>query len=203
VEGPVTKCCNVVNNKLSENIVSNYNNPNFLTPISSTPICNLNIYNKRLTIADTHTIPPPSPISRPPKAKKNAARHVAHLDHKENKRLMTSRPAWSISDTGSTGNYLALPDIRVLRDVKLSSAAEQISVAVATGILVKSTHHGYLDVPGHGAMIAYVFPQLKGSLLSISALINVGLHVTYCNKFVTAFDVNENIIFQGKRNVRN
>ncbi len=203
MEGPVTKCCNVVNNKLSENIVSNYNNPNFLTPISSTPICNLNIYNKRLTIADTHTIPPPSPISRPPKAKKNAARHVAHLDHKENKRLMTSRPAWSISDTGSTGNYLALPDIRVLRDVKLSSAAEQISVAVATGILVKSTHHGYLDVPGHGAMIAYVFPQLKGSLLSISALINVGLHVTYCNKFVTAFDVNENIIFQGKRNVRN
>ncbi len=49
-------------------------------------------------------------------------------------------------------------------------------------------------------MIAYVFPQLKGSLLNISALFNVGL---YCKDFVTALDVNENIIFQGQRDVNN
>jgi len=103
----------------------------------------------------------------------------------------------SNADSGATGNYLALTDIRVLRNVTLSSAAEQISVEVATGTLTRSTHHGYLDVPGHGSMIAYVFPQLTGSLLSISALVNVGLHVSYCKDFVTAFDKNENIIFRG------
>ena len=92
------------------------------------------------------------------------------------------------ADSGATGNYLTLADIRVLRDVRTSTAVEQISVAVATGTLVRSTHHGYLDVPGHGPMIAYIFPQLKGSLLSVSALVDVGLHVTYCSNYVTAFD---------------
>ena len=51
--------------------------------------------------------------------------------------------------------------------------SEQIAVAVADGNLLQSTHHGFLDVPGHGAMIAHVFPQLRGSLLSISKLIKL------------------------------
>ena len=106
------------------------------------------------------------------------------------------------ADTGATGNYLTLSDISVLREVKQSSPSEQISVAVATGALVRSTHHGYLDVPGHGSMIAYCFPGLKGSLLSVSALVNVGLHVLYCKDFVTAFDAEENVVFQGQRDLQ-
>ena len=140
---------------------------------------------------------PPSPISRPSRAA------VGKISQRASFFSRRSRPVLSNADSGATGNYLALADISVLRNVTLSSPLEQISVEVATGTLTKSTHHGYLDVPGHGAMIAYVFPQLKGSLLSISALVNVGLHVSYCKDFVTALDVNENIIFQGQRDVNN
>jgi hypothetical protein len=65
------------------------------------------------------------------------------------------------ADSGATGNYLALADISVLRDVRISSVSEQISVSVANGTQLRSTHHGYVDVPEHGAMLAHIFPQLK------------------------------------------
>ena len=60
----------------------------------------------------------------------------------------TSTPVLSNADSGATGNYIRLADINVLRDVRLSSPAEQIAVAVADGNLLYSTHHGILDVPG-------------------------------------------------------
>ena len=83
----------------------------------------------------------------------------------------TSTPVLSNADSGATGNYIRLADINVLRDVRVSTPAEQIAVAVADGNLLKSTHYSFLDVPGHGPMIAHVFPQLRGSLLSISKLV--------------------------------
>jgi Reverse transcriptase (RNA-dependent DNA polymerase) len=106
------------------------------------------------------------------------------------------------ADSGATGHYLTVEDISVLRDVCLSSPTQQISVAVANGTLLQSTHHGFLDVPGHSPMIAYIIPQLKGSLLSISQLVNVGLQVLYCADFVTGFDSDNNAVFQGDRDVR-
>ena len=84
------------------------------------------------------------------------------------------------ADSGATGTYLRIQDIQVLRNVKVSLPRDQITVAVAEGTLIRSTHHGYLDVPGHGAMLAHIFPQLHGSLLSISQLVNFELHVSYC-----------------------
>jgi hypothetical protein len=92
--------------------------------------------------------------------------------------------------------------MNVLRDVRVSAPEEQIAVAVADGNLIHSSHHGFLDVPGHGAMIAYVFPQLRGSLLSISKLINFGLKVLYCSDFVTGFDRHDKPVFQGNRDVK-
>jgi hypothetical protein len=108
-------------------------------------------------------------------------------------------PVPANADSGATGNYLTLADIRVLRDLRISEPNEQISVAVANGTLLQSTHHGFLDVPGHGAMIAYIFPQLKGSLLSVSQLVDVGLEVTYCANFVIGFNKQDEIVFQGNR----
>ncbi len=52
------------------------------------------------------------------------------------------------ADSGATGHYLTVADINVLRDVCISSPTQQISVAVANGTLLQSTHHGFLDVPG-------------------------------------------------------
>ena len=86
-------------------------------------------------------------------------------------------PVLANADSGATGTYLRLTDIKVLRDVKTSTPKDQITVAVAEGTLIRSTHYGFLDVPGHGAMIAHIFPQLSGSLLSISQLVNLGLHI--------------------------
>ena len=51
-------------------------------------------------------------------------------------------------------------------------------------------------------MIAYVFPQLRGSFLSISKLINFGLKVLYCSDFVTAFDRHDKPVFQGNCDVK-
>ena len=70
-------------------------------------------------------------------------------------------PLLSNADSGATGNYIRLADMNVLRDVRVSAPEEQIAVAVADGNLIHSSHHGFLDVPGHGAMIAYVFPQRR------------------------------------------
>ena len=111
-------------------------------------------------------------------------------------------PVLANADSGATGTYLRLADIKVLRDVKMSSPIDQITVAVAEGTLIKSTHYGFLDVPGHGAMIAHIFPQLSGSLLSISQLVNLGLHASYCSNFVTFCDRDNKDVFQGNRDLR-
>ena len=86
--------------------------------------------------------------------------------------------------------------------MKVSLPADQITVAVAEGTLIRSTHHGYLDIPGHGAMLAHIFPQLRGSLLSISQLVSLGLHVAYCANFVTFFDSEDKAVVQGNRDLR-
>ena len=111
-------------------------------------------------------------------------------------------PVLANADSGATGTYLRIQDIQVLRNVKVSLPADQITVAVAEGTLIRSTHHGYLDVPGHGAMLAHIFPQLHGSLLSISQLVNLGLHVSYCANFVTFFDSEDKAVVQGNRDLR-
>ena len=64
------------------------------------------------------------------------------------------------ADAGATGNYLSLADITCLRDIKVSTPHEQIKVQVANGKTELSSHHGYLDVPGAGAMLAYIFPNI-------------------------------------------
>ena len=51
-------------------------------------------------------------------------------------------------------------------------------------------------------MISYCFSGLEGSLLSVSALVNVGLHVLYFKDFVAAFDAEENNFFQGQRDLQ-
>ncbi len=57
---------------------------------------------------------------------------------------------------------------------------------------MRSTHHGVLDVLGHGAMIAYLFLQIEGALLPISQLVNVGLRHAYSADSVTCFDSKGN-----------
>ena len=144
----------------------------------------------------------------PPKEKGSGAKGALKRETVETASSALSNPSvlpepvLANADSGATGTYLRLADIKVLRDVKMSSPIDQITVAVAEGTLIKSTHYGFLDVPGHGAMIAHIFPQLSGSLLSISQLVNLGLHASYCSNFVTFYDRDNKDVFQGNRDLR-
>jgi len=167
-----------------------------------TPQPKLN-YNTNNTRAQTVT------NFSPPKDKGSKARVALKKKSVEtassalsNPSVVSPVPVLANADSGATGTYLRLADIKVLRDVKMSSPKDQITVAVAEGTLIKSTHYGFLDVPGHGAMIAHIFPQLSGSLLSISQLVNLGLHASYCSNFVTFFDCDEKAVVQGNRDLQ-
>ena len=139
--------------------------------------------------------PSSSQLSVPSKSVETASSALA-------KSATPPEPVLANADSGATGTYLRLEDTKVLRDLKVSLPVHQITVAVAEGTLIKSTHHGYLDVPGHGPMLAHIFPQLRGSLLSISQLVNMGLHASYCSNFVTFFDRDNKEILQGNRDLR-
>ena len=64
-------------------------------------------------------------------------------------------------------------------DWKQESTAEAVSVRVAEGSIIKSTHRGTLFLPGVGHMTAHLLPNLHASLLSVSSLVNAGLKVLF------------------------
>ena len=97
------------------------------------------------------------------------------------------------ADTGVTGNYLSFKYISFLRDIKICTQATQIKVQVANGEFSISSHYGYLDIPGAGYMLAYIFPIFTGSLISISQIVDLGSTVTYCGNFVTMIKNNVTI----------
>jgi hypothetical protein len=111
-------------------------------------------------------------------------------------------PVFATSDTGATGTYVQPSDMGALQDVKVSAPRDQIVVAVADGTLLYSTHHGNLTIPGHGSIIAHVLPQLRSSLLSVSQLVDLGLRVVYCRKWVKVLNSNDDVIFTGHRDIR-
>ena len=89
------------------------------------------------------------------------------------------------ADTGATGNYLSLKDISFLRHINICTPTTQIRVQAAYGEFSIFSHYGYLDIPGSESMLACIFQNFTGSLISISQIVNLGLTVTYCGNFVT------------------
>ena len=53
-------------------------------------------------------------------------------------------------------------------------------------------------MPGGDTLQAYIFPEINGSLISVSTFVDIGYTVTYDNKIV-AFKKNDVIIFEGQR----
>jgi hypothetical protein len=105
------------------------------------------------------------------------------------------------ADSGATGNYLTVQDSAMLKDLRPASSRQQIHVQVANGQSIKASHIGFLELPGRRKMTAYVFPELQGSLLSISELINLGLKVVYCKDFVIAYNANNAEVIRGPRDI--
>ena len=84
---------------------------------------------------------------------------------------------WAILDSGASSHFLQV-DAPLLNKQK---TANPVTVTVANGQSVQSTHDGALDVPGlpARARYAHVIPGIKKSLLSIVRLCNYGCEVNF------------------------
>ena len=104
------------------------------------------------------------------------------------------------ADSGSTGEYFALKDIDCVTNVQPCSPAQSISVTVANGQSIRSTHFGALQLPSGHQVTAHIFPDINGSLLSISSFVDLGYKVVYTAQKVE-FIFNEFVMFEGLRDV--
>ena len=193
--------CHINNIKCNSAAVAdaNYKKSKYINNRLSIPLTP-KLYNYNITNNNKNTLPAVKFFGQSAKALGMLSRHSVTNGKVGQPGKLT--PVISNADSGATGNYIRLADINVLRDVRVFTPAEQIAVAGADRNLLQSTHHGFLDVLGHGYMIAHVFPQLRGSLLSISKLVNFGLKVLYCSDFVTGFDRNDQPVLQGNRDAQ-
>eukprot|EP00978_Attheya_sp_CCMP212_P029635 scaffold105942_cov70-Attheya_sp.AAC.1 len=74
-----------------------------------------------------------------------------------------------IPDTGCSGHYL----MNSAPISQIKPANPSLNVTLPNGQIIKSSHTGYLDIPGlpASARDCHIFPDLKsGSLLSIGLL---------------------------------
>ena len=72
---------------------------------------------------------------------------------------------------------------------------------VANGQTIFSSHTGSLALPSGHSLRAYVFSDLKTSLLSISDLADIGYRITY-SKLTVEFIIDGKTIFEGQRDTR-
>ena len=79
---------------------------------------------------------------------------------------------YGIADTGTTGNYIAM-DVPLQNEKQISNGP---IVALPDDTTMQATHLGTLNIPQLPlkAKIAYKFPSIKKSLVSISDLCNKG-----------------------------
>ena len=93
------------------------------------------------------------------------------------------------SNAGTTGNYFALYDISVQRDVRMTDF--KISVKQPHEYFITSTHIGVLDISTIGSTTAHVFPTLVDSLISISILVQLGLTALNTDDYIIIFKATE------------
>ena len=102
------------------------------------------------------------------------------------------------ADSGTTGNYIAFKNKTCMQKLMATNDHTKISVEVANGQSIKSSHIGELVVPGGDTVTAYLFPEINGSLLSISVFVDIGYTVIY-SKTKVSFMKNNFIVFEGQR----
>ena len=108
----------------------------------------------------------------------------------------TPNPNFANADTGATGSYIATRDIKCLSNVIACTTASAITVQVANGEVIVSSHIGELHVPDGPVVKAFIFPGISGSLLSISQFVDIGYTVVY-SKDKVAFRKDDREVFCG------
>ena len=101
-------------------------------------------------------------------------------------------------DGGASGNYITVRAGDFFKNKIRCNATNQITVQVANGQSITSTHTTKLVVPGGDTLQAYIFPEINGSLISVSTFVDIGYTVTYDKEKVT-FRKNKAIVFEGYR----
>ena len=103
------------------------------------------------------------------------------------------------ADTGTTGNFISLPDSDVLLNITPTNTG--IVVSLPNGDLIRSTHTATLNLPSipMSARAAHIFPGLTGSLLSIGLLTDAGLTAVYTADAVVITDQKGIPVLSGKR----
>ena len=139
--------------------------------------------------------------------RKKTFRNNTSADFKSNfnNQSLSEQPSSFVSthsinaDTGTTGNFISLPDAAVLLDIK--PVVNGISVALPNGQIIISTHTATLNLPTLplSARAAHIFPSLQGSLLSIGMLTDAGLTAIYTSDAVTIQDAMGTTVLSGYR----
>ncbi len=101
------------------------------------------------------------------------------FEHLNNSAVQTGLQKSANADTGASGSYIATRDVDCLYNLKPCTASTQISVKVASGNIIMSSHIGELRIPDGSTLTAYVFPGISDSLLSISQFVDIGFTVIY------------------------
>ena len=104
-----------------------------------------------------------------------------------------------VGDSGSTGHYIKLDHMAALTNVRENKYG--ITVFLPDGQSIKSTHTGELDWPDipRAARIAHIFPELKGSLISIGLLCEHKLNAKFTKNTLEISNAERKIIMQGTR----
>jgi hypothetical protein len=149
------------------NFVDNFNN--YLLFNQSNP--NTNIHSPhRLLTEDTNLGQNSLSIyNHPPPGFKNIINSAA----------ITPNSNFANADTKASGTYIATRDTNSLHNIISCTTTSQISVQVANGQIITSSHVGDLQVPDGSKLRAYMFAGISGSLLSVSQLVDIGFIVTY------------------------
>ena len=97
------------------------------------------------------------------------------------------------ADSGSTGTYIAVRETNKLTEVEPCTHASRIGVMVANGHTIFSSHTALLMLPSGHSLRAFIFADLKTSLLSISDLVDIGYRITY-SKLIVEFQLNNIVV---------
>ena len=95
----------------------------------------------------------------------------------------TNKCHYGIADTGTTGNYLAM-NVPLQNEKPINNGP---IVALPDDSTMQATHSGTLNIPQLPikAKIAYKFPSIQKSLISISDLCNEGGSAWFTKKKFT------------------
>ena len=109
-----------------------------------------------------------------------------------------------IGDSGASGNYFNITDIKLLKGVYKHNDDNKITVTLPNGNKITSTHIGYLNIKNLSkiARKVHLFPNLKGSLLSFGQICDDNCQVVLDNISAKVLK-NNAIILTGTRSSSN